>query len=161
MKVGKDADFSYAIFNGPVVFRYASIEFNFRLNGAHFCYLAENPLPREIAAEFDGNFMRVGKIVSFNKTYFAGQTSLSWAKISHLHLDNSKSKLLILEGTKIEEEFRIVNTEINKFICSDLIVNGAATFKDARLSFEVNLRGASFQRVNLIDVDWPKDVNPL
>jgi hypothetical protein len=132
-------------FHGPAIFPGVYIGGQFKAHQAQF--------KSKEGTNFEG--LKVVMDTFFCCTEFAGPVDLNNAHLLDLRMCDSTIVEFNLKNTRIDRELRIGKTEIGTLTAKNLAVNGSAVLENMNFTEEIDLRDASFQSLDLLQVNWP------
>ena len=147
LKVGRSAIFKGAEFHGLVNFGSAEIGGLFNARKSRFLS----------SQEFVFEGLKVARNALFDGALFFGKISLNYAHLYDIFMVDSQIVEMDLERTKIDRELRIKQAKIRRLQASSLEVKGPAILSSLIIEEEADLRDASFQSLDLLQVTWPPD----
>jgi len=152
IKVGGQANFDGAIFQGTVKFANANVRKDFTAEGAQFN--GEQVI-------FDG--CTLGK-ADFDQAVFRGQVDFVRSRISDLFLGNRKGRgqepstipSVNLQNATVENDLTIANVRLNELKAPNLAAKGRMKISGVAIAQEADLRDANIQNLALEQVLWPQ-----
>jgi uncharacterized protein YjbI with pentapeptide repeats len=152
IKVGGQANFDGAVFEGTVKFANASVRKKFSAEGARFN--GEQVI-------FAG--ATLGK-ADFDRAVFRGEVDFVKSHITDLFLGSktirglepSPISTLNLENATVDDDLTIANARLNELKAANLAAKGRLKISGVTIERQADLRDSNIQSLALEQVQWPK-----